>query len=98
MAFTGEEILLVISEHKKRPRNAPRYKRPANVMGEIPLSSSLASGELSPNNEADIKMYRMGFLSKITYLRGSVYDNIVIFVMNIIQLEYCRISYVDVLE
>jgi hypothetical protein len=32
------------------------------------------------------------------YLHKGVYANIVAFVMNIIQLEYCRIRYVDVLE
>jgi hypothetical protein len=60
-------------------------------MGEMSLRSSLASGELSPNNEADIKMYRIGFLYKITYLHKGVYANIVVFVGSIIQLEYHRI-------
>ena len=90
--FDPEDFFLVTSEYNNNPRNAPKYKRPANVIGEISLSSSLANGELSPNNEADIKMYRIGFLFKVYCLHRGGYDNIVVFVLNIIQLEYYRIS------
>jgi hypothetical protein len=65
--------LITKSEYKNKPTNAPRYRRPAKTIGETSFRSSLVNGELSPNNEADIKMYRIGFLSKYhLLLRSSV--------------------------
>jgi hypothetical protein len=76
-AFALGADLMVKSEYKNKPTNAPRYRRPAKTIGEKSFSSNLANGELSPNNEADNKMYRIGFLSKY-HLRMRSSVNIVL--------------------
>jgi hypothetical protein len=91
LASSRFAVLLVNSEYKNNPRNAPRYRRPAKVIGETALSSSLANGELSPKREADIRMYKIGFLSKCVVSTKSGYANIVLFMRNTFQLK-CRIQ------